>query len=165
MTIRTLKKLCLHSNKDYLEKLVNIPFRIDIFPKIICIPRTSIRDFLVWKLHAGGLSNHFGRPKTIETIEHQFYQPSVKRDIAKIVVQCRICTIAKQCRQNTGLYTPISIPDCPWKDVCMDFILGLSHIAKKNDSICVVVDRFSKMAHFLPCSKSSNASIIARLQL
>jgi hypothetical protein len=35
----------------------------------LCIPRTSVRDFLVWELHAGGLVGHFGQDKTIEEVE------------------------------------------------------------------------------------------------
>ncbi|PKA45571.1 hypothetical protein AXF42_Ash021624 [Apostasia shenzhenica] len=35
----------------------------------LCFPRTSVRDFLVWELHAGRLVGHFGRNKTIEAVE------------------------------------------------------------------------------------------------
>ncbi|XP_022865693.1 uncharacterized protein LOC111385528 [Olea europaea var. sylvestris] len=35
----------------------------------LCLPRTSVRNFIVWKVHAGGLAGHFGRDKTIEEVE------------------------------------------------------------------------------------------------
>lgn len=41
----------------------------------LCIPRISVRDFIVWESHAGCLTGHFGRDKTIEEVEHQFYWP------------------------------------------------------------------------------------------
>ena len=46
-------------------------------PKL-CIPRTSVRDFLVWEIHAGGLARHFGHDKTIEEVESPFYWPTLK---------------------------------------------------------------------------------------
>ena len=48
----------------------------------LCIPRTSLRDFLTWELHAGDLIGHISRDKTIVLVENRFYWPSLKRDVA-----------------------------------------------------------------------------------
>jgi len=79
----------------------------------LCIPRTSLREFLVCELHAGGLAGNFRQNKTIEAVEYRFYWPGLKRDVARLVGQCRTCQLSKQRKQNTGLYTPLTVSNCP----------------------------------------------------
>ncbi|KAF7801818.1 putative mitochondrial protein [Senna tora] len=104
----------------------------------LCIPRISIRDFLIWELHVGGLAGHFGRDKTIAIIED-----------SKETKHGAVYSFACSCE--------------PWKDLSMDFVLGLPRTAHRHAFVLVVVDGFSKMAHFIPCSRTSDASHITKL--
>lgn len=71
--------------------------------------------------------------------------------------------MAKHIKQNIGLYTPLLVSDCPWQDVSMNFVLGFPHTLKKHNSIFVVADRFTKMAHFILYTKTTVASKVSKL--
>jgi hypothetical protein len=117
----------------------------------LCIPICSMRDNLLKDKHSGGLAGHFGHDKTFAQLSSSYYWPGMRTDVINLVNRCRICQHAKGKRQNTGLYQPFPIPKRPWDAISMDFVLGLPRTQRGFDSIFVVVDRFSKMAHFIPC--------------
>ena len=96
-------------------------------------------------------------------VEDRLDWPSLKRDVAHIVSQCRTCQLGKVKKQNSGMYTLLPVPHTLWQDLSMDFVLGLPKTARGHDSIFIAVDRFSKMAHFIPYSRSTDASHMAKL--
>jgi hypothetical protein len=87
----------------------------------------------------------------------------MRRDVERHVLRCESCHKAKSRLNPPGLYTPLPIPSVPWEDISINFVLGLPRTKQGRDSIFVVVDRFSKMAHFIPCHKSDDVSHIAEL--
>jgi hypothetical protein len=75
----------------------------------------------------------------------------MKREIAKYVSECNTCRIVKadHLRPAKNLQ-PLSIPKWKWENICMDFIVGLPHTSRGYNSIWVIVDCWSKSAHFIP---------------
>ncbi|KAE8676344.1 putative CCCH-type zinc finger family protein [Hibiscus syriacus] len=116
----------------------------------LCIPDCSLRQQIISELHNEG---HFGRDKTLALISSEFYWPKLTSDVAHYVDRCYVCQRSKGVLTNAGLYTPLPVPEAPWFDVSMDFVLGLPRTQRASDSIFVVVDRFSKMAHFVAAER------------
>ncbi|XP_017416426.2 uncharacterized protein LOC108327205, partial [Vigna angularis] len=129
----------------------------------LCIPQGSIRKLLIKESHGGGLMGHHGVDKTLNILKSKFYWPHMRIDVQRHCSKCIACLQAKSKIMPHGLYTPLPIANTPWEDISMDFVLGLPRTQRGYDSIFVVVDRFSKMAHFIPCHKVDDASYISRL--
>ena len=87
----------------------------------------------------------------------------MKRGVERAGARCIASRQAKSKVLPYGLYTLLPVPSAPWVDISMDFVLGLPRSRKGRDSIFVVVDRFSKMAHFISCHKTNDATNIADL--
>ncbi|GJT93741.1 RNA-directed DNA polymerase [Tanacetum coccineum] len=104
----------------------------------LCIPLCSLREAIILEGHAGGLAGHFGRDKTLALLREQFL-------------------LGPRCGRwmSTGFLRGV-------EDVSLDFVLGLPRTQRAKASVMVVVDRFLKMAHFVPCLKMFDASQVAR---
>ena len=83
----------------------------------------------------------------------------------EFVSSCDICLRSKNPRHRPyGLLQPLPIPHRPWSSLSMDFITYLPP-SNSFDSIFVVVDQLTKMAHFFPCKKTLSSKDIARFFL
>ena len=74
----------------------------------------------------------------------------MKIEITRYVASCDTYRRVKAVHMKTaGPLQSLSIPTWKWEDISMDFIVGLPRTAKGYDSIWVIIDRFTKIAHFL----------------
>jgi hypothetical protein len=92
-----------------------------------------------------------------------YYCPCMRVEVKKFLNKCKIFHYAKRKNHNTRLYQPLPILERPWDAIRMDFMLGFRRKQKGSDSIFVVVDKFSKMTHFIRCQKTSDATHVANL--
>jgi hypothetical protein len=129
----------------------------------LCVPASSVRLLFLHEAHGGGLIGDFGGKKNEDVLATHFFWPKMRCDVECYVSWCTTCNKGKSRLNPHGLYIPLPIPSVPWEDISMDFILGLPRTKRGRDGIFVVIYRFSKMAHFIPCHKSDNASYVANL--
>ena len=83
---------------------------------------------------------HFGAKKIVDILAGHFFWPKMKRDVERFVPRCTTCQKAKSRSNPHGLYLPLPVPNAPWEDISMDFVLGLPRTRRGHDSVFVVVD-------------------------
>ena len=78
----------------------------------------------------------------------------MRRDINEYISTYIVCQRMKTLRYRLyGLLVPLPIPTGPWRDISLDFIIGLPpslYIGVAYDTILVVIDRFSKIVRYIP---------------
>jgi hypothetical protein len=90
----------------------------------------------------------------------------MKRDVAKYIALCDNCQRVKAERQRPArLLQPLKIPQWKWKEISMDLIVGLTTMQSGYDSIWVIVDRFLKVAHFIPVKTTYKRAKLAELYI
>lgn len=123
----------------------------------------DVRVRVLTLLHDHPLAGHFGVRKTLELVQRTFWWPNLKDFCEKYVSSCPICIQNKSSRNRAwGLLKPLPVPDRPWKMISMDFIVELP-CSEGCSAIFVVVDRLTKMAHFLPLRGTPSAIETARI--
>jgi hypothetical protein len=82
------------------------------------------------------------------------------------VVKCDVCQRVKAEHQRpAGLPHPIKVLDWKLEEIGIDFITGLSRTPKGHDSIWVIVDRQTKVAHFIPVKTTYKGSQLVELYM
>jgi hypothetical protein len=90
----------------------------------------------------------------------------MKIEIARYVARCDICQRVKVVHLKSARpLQSLPILEGKWDDISMDFIVGLSKTSKGCDSIWVIVDHFTKVAHFLPVNTRDSVVSYTKLYI
>ena len=119
---------------------------------LLCVPKGLVQRILESE-HDTKVAGQMGQDKTIELIRPNFWWPKMNERIIDFVRSCPEYQQNKASRhQPYGLSFPLELPYAQWQSIAMDFITELP-IFDDCDQLWVVIDRFTKMAHFLPLRK------------
>uniref|UniRef100_A0A8D0BYT7 Gypsy retrotransposon integrase-like protein 1 n=1 Tax=Salvator merianae TaxID=96440 RepID=A0A8D0BYT7_SALMN len=127
------------------------------------VPVEPCREEVLRLCHESRPAGHFGLFRTLHLILRDFWWPRVRADVEWFVKSCPVCHHAKDPPgKPPRLFQPLPTPTGPWKVVSMDFVTDLAPSAGYT-TIFMVVDLFSKMAHFVPCAEVPSAKETACL--
>jgi hypothetical protein len=120
---------------------------------------------LVTAFHCSAVGGHSGVHVTYQKMKHMFVWKGMRSFIDQFIQGCQICQQVKPDRtKSPGLLQPLPVPVGAWQLVTMDFIEGLPTSGAAN-CIMVVVDKFTKYAHFLPFKHPYTAAVVANVFL
>src|ERR671932_1712412 len=153
--------VCPCTGECICEDYTISPVGLLLFRRKVYIPDdVQWQTRVVKEHHNSKFAGHFGQDKTYEMIKRNFWFPGLEAFVRKYVSSCDICQRNKSRRHKPykelqGLKVPYTL----WSHISMDFIIELPKV-KGYSIIWVVVDRFSKMAHFIPL-KTTQAKELA----
>ena len=118
----------------------------------ILIPNdNTLRTSIISSHHDDITAGHRGVAKTIELITRHYYWKGIHQNVKEYIKSCIKC---QQNRNNNqaplGLLHPIETPTERWHTITMDLITSLPVTKAGHDAIFVVVDKFTKMVHYIP---------------
>jgi len=107
------------------------------------------------------VAGHFGQEKTIEIVTRDFYWKGLADWIIDYVQSCDECQHSKSPPDaKYGLLQPLEVLYAAWSSISTDFITQLPESQGKTQ-ITVVVDQFTKMAHFIALHENATAKDVA----
>jgi len=99
----------------------------------------------------------------VELVSRNFWWPGITKEVKRYVEGYDTCQRNKNCtEQPAGKLMPNLIPEKPWTHISADFITKLP-LAQGYDSILVVVNKLTKIVHFIPTTEKTSAEGLARL--
>ena len=125
---------------------------------------SEFKPTILRELHDANYAGHVRSDRTIHNVRRMYWWPGMHIAICEYVRGCQICQQDKHLQRDpAGKLMPLPIPAHAWECVTADRITSLPKTKQGYTAILVVVDRLTRMTHFIPCKTESTAQDMARL--
>jgi hypothetical protein len=123
----------------------------------------DIKRDILYQCHDAPMAGHYGVHKTFELVSRTYHWQGLRKYVKRYVTSCHTCQRNKTVLHKPyGLLQPLPVPEVPWSSISMDFIVQMPR-SRDCTAILVVVDRMTKMAHFIPTVDEVDAPTTAAL--
>lgn len=134
--------------------------------KKLFVPFKHLQAKVMAANHDHVTAGHVGMDKTVELVSRHYHWRGITQSVQRFVKSCPLCQRSKSTNQKpAGLLQPLPIPDTNWEHVSLDLIGPLPTTANGFNCIVTVVDKLSKMAHFIATTTELDAPDLARLMM
>jgi len=141
----------------------------DWFPyfknRLYILANDALKTKIAKGCHDSKVAGHFGMEKKIEIIMRDLYWKGLTEWINNYVQSCNECQYNKSPQhERWGLLQPLETPYAAWNSISTNFITQLPE-SQGYTQIMVVVDHFTKMAHFIGLPTNATAKDVANVFL
>ena len=123
----------------------------------------TLRQQIIKMYHDLLSAGHPGWWKTYELVSRNYWWPGITTFVNKYITVCDMCQRMKNCPQQPfGPLVPNKVPNRSWKIISTDLIIQLPESNGYN-TVCVIVDRLTKRAHFIPINNRFSSKDMVQL--
>jgi hypothetical protein len=134
------------------------------FKNRLCVPKGEAQEILLDEAHNSAYSIHPWTTKMYLDLKTRYWWRGMKKETAQYVARCDTCQRTKAEHQRpAGLLQPLPVPKWKWEEIDMDFVIRLPRTQTGNDSIRVIIDRLTNVAHFIPVKTTFEGATLARI--
>ncbi len=141
----------------FLKKFESIENTLFYKKKLWVFESNQLKLNIIREVHDQFASKHSNVRRTCKYLHKWYYWSQAKQSIKKYIRNCHICKRSKSSKDNS-----LSISNRSWMNIIMNFVIELSKNKKEFNVILMIINRLTKMHHYLFCVAQEDETTIEK---
>ncbi len=163
-----IRKILEKNKKSYdemlLKKFKSIEDILFFKEKLWIFESNQLKLDIIRKIHDQFASKHLDVRRTCKYLHKWYYWSQVKQSVKRYIRNCHICKKSKASRNKYfELLNLLFISNRSWMNIIMNFVIELSKNKQKFNAIFMIVNRLTKMHHYISCVAKENETTVEEI--